>query len=433
MEPLHPAEEEADVERPSNTTLAKREKPAKKARAKRKPRRVSRDDDDDDDDVDGHDHAGPPPSARSRIPLIVGGLFLAGMAATVIPKIARSGHRAKIREHSAATSESEDDSVASMLAEGASEGLAFPPPSPSPPPPCPHPPPPPLPPPPPHPPPPPRPPHPKAPPPSPSPAPSPPIPGEATLESINNRFREGRPSTDLTVVGVSLHQFDETENPDRPWLSCPEFCHGVGQPCGCYFLSDRLSGQVVFADMPKTNRKEIPVWSEKAGGFVWNMGMARLHCAFAGDAGTRARTCSPPGATDQCVPGCTDGFHPWCDGNHPDVWCDGNPWRPNELDQMLSAYRFRKPPYNTYNEIIVDSKYTDERMPDAVEAFFYPLTPACETGSKCSSYVRRIRKAFLREYQLDESKVPLLAFRPGNWEQPFILAPDEILEEEEEY
>lgn len=230
-----------------------------------------------------------------------------------------------------------------------------------------------------------------------------------------------------------MHQFDETENPERPWLSCPEFCHGVGQPCGCFFLSDRLSASVAFADMPKTNQRKIPLWSQKSGGFIWNMGAVRIHCAFPGDAGSRARVCDPPGATEECTPGCTDEWHPWCDGNHPDVWCDGNPWSPNEVETMLSAYRYRKPPWNTFNEFVIDSQYTDRRMPDAVEAFFYPMTDECETSSKCGKYVARIHKAFLREYRLDEDKVPLLALRTDNWNEPFIIAPPQHLEEDEEY
>ena len=120
-------------------------------------------------------------------------------------------------------------------------------------------------------------------PPPPPPSPLAPPPGGQVIERMNFRFREGRPSNDLDWIGVILHQFDESEDPDSAWKRCPDFCHGFGQKCGCAFIKDRLAAQAVMSRMPKTNKGAIPLWSEKMGGVVFKPSSTRLFCAYPGE------------------------------------------------------------------------------------------------------------------------------------------------------
>jgi len=159
---------------------------------------------------------------------------------------------------------------------------------------------------------------------------------------------------------------------------------------------------------------------------------ARASCA--GSGGTRARVCDPPGLSDDCTPGCTDPYHTWCDGvSKADVWCDGDPWAPDMVQTMLEGYRQRGAPYNTYNELVIDAEYSESQLPGAVEAFWYPLTDVCETSTKCKAYTQSMHAKFLKEYELTVEDCPLVGFRLGHWEHPFIAVPPAPPSGEHEY
>lgn len=319
-----------------------------------------------------------------------------------------------------------------LLARGnVSSPPPLPPPSPGPP----HPPPPPSPPP-----------HPVPPPPS----PQAPPPGGQVIERLNFNFRDGKPSNDISAIGVIMHQFDESEDPDMPWKRCPDFCHGFGQKCGCAFIKDRLAAQAIMAQMPRTDKGSIPLWSSKMGGVIFKGSLNRLFCGFPGECvsallraracawnlldqlhacharsgGSRARVCNPPGRSDDCVPGCTDSYHDWCDGHSKmDVWCDGDPWKPEMLSAMLAGYYKRPPPFNTHNELIVDAEYSEAQLPGSIEAFWYPLSSGCETSTKCKAYTERMHAKFLQEYHLTNSDVPIVGLRLDQWRHPFVAVP----------
>lgn len=270
-------------------------------------------------------------------------------------------------------------------------------------------------------------------PPLPPPSPRHPPPGAAVADRLNERFRVARPSNDLRNIGVLLRQFDSTEHPEKPWLPCPEFCRGDRQVCECAFLRDRLSSSVVFADMP--HEGSIPLYEGKRGGVVYNPdpSFTRIFCAYPSDAGSRARVCDPPGPSESCTPGCTDSWHPWCDGNQHDVWCSGNPWSPNMLPTLLEGFMGRQA--STYNEFVLDAAYSVHNLPASVEAFFFPMSDRCvgdghmrledlrDGGTTpCVADVVRSHSRFLLEYGLSADEVPLLAMKLDDWDAPFVPA-----------
>lgn len=266
---------------------------------------------------------------------------------------------------------------------------------------------------------------------------------------LNRRFREGVPSNDLDKIGVLIHQFDETEDPDMPWRRCPQFCHGFGQPCGCNFLKDRMTGSSISRQMPRaSDGHSMPMWSKKAGGIIFRGSSNRIFCAFAGDAGTRARVCDPPGVSDTCTPGCTgeqalykaDGtgeYHPWCKIDKifktNDVWCDGDPWRPDMVQTMLEGFPNREKVGNVepFNEFVFDGEYMERQLPGSIMGFFYPLTDICTSSARCQAYAERQHAKFLKEYRVSVDDYPLLGLRIDNWHAPFVVVDSPLLKEEE--
>ena len=286
-------------------------------------------------------------------------------------------------------------------------------------------------------------------PPPPPPSPVMPPPGGNIADLLNRRFREGQPSNDLDKIGVLVHQFDETEDPDMPWRRCPQFCHGFGQPCGCNFLKDRITGSSLSHDMPKaSDGRSMPIWSKKAGGIIFRPSSNRIFCAFAGDAGTRARICDPPGLSDTCTPGCTgeqslykaDGtgeYHPWCKIDKVykanDVWCDGDPWRPDMVQTMLEGFGNREKVGNVepFNEFVFDGEYAERQLPGSILGFFYPLTDICATSARCQAYAERQHAKFLKEYRVGVEDYPLLGLRIEDWRAPFVAVESPLLNPEE--
>ena len=62
-------------------------------------------------------------------------------------------------------------------------------------------------------------------------------------------------------------------------------------------------------------------------------------------------------------------------------------------------------------------------LPDAIEAFFYPVTGECALDTRCQIHTRAVHQAFLYHYSLDEAQVPLLKLHPqatgAHWDAPF--------------
>lgn len=150
-------------------------------------------------------------------------------------------------------------------------------------------------------------------------------------DNLNTRFASAVPgSGKLSEVGVIMHAFDATEDPQAPWAPCSE-----GNVI-CGFLHDKVSASAVY--IGKTN-----AYTVKYGGVVLNPNIARVNCGYVGDGGTREKTC-PPGAARRCVSGCgilnavserpseagwTHFMSVYCDAAaDTDGWCGGYPWRP---------------------------------------------------------------------------------------------------------
>ena len=200
--------------------------------------------------------------------------------------------------------------------------------------------------------------------------------------------------------GVIIHSTDQTEDPERPWAVCS------ASSLACGFFSDRISASVVY-------KGKTSAYSG-GGGVVVRPQYARLLCGYGGDGGTRGKTCTPPGVSPSCTPGCVtgsdQGWGTWCDpastANPRDGWCDGHPWRPSDMGELLSRDRFSP----NYNEVILDGAYWNAMLPNTIEAMIAsPDDPrAVEQHAK-----------FLSTYGLTAEQVPLLVYSPRDLEAPF--------------
>ena len=194
------------------------------------------------------------------------------------------------------------------------------------------------------------------------------------VDVLNERFRSGRPSNDLTEAGVVVHQFDDAGfntttrvaksggvSKWAPWTPCPK-----GQWCNKF--SDRFSTSVINAGAPYA-------FSAHNGGLVISADTASSGalCAWATDGRSfrAARACIPKEqepfrwsagwqTTEEregCVPGCFNGkanqledtdtpfkgmrSPTWCTAGAPDAWC---PWRPEQLQNSARPDSFRCAP-----------------------------------------------------------------------------------------
>ena len=93
-----------------------------------------------------------------------------------------------------------------------------------------------------------------------------------------------------------------------------------------------------------------------------------------------------------------------------------------ELHQEHGAHYHAPGFHSGYNELILNSRAHNERLPHSVEAFFVPQGHSAVTADL--GYGIRIdvvvaHRAFLRVYGLTAEQVPLLRLDPANWEEPF--------------
>lgn len=167
------------------------------------------------------------------------------------------------------------------------------------------------------------------------------------VDELNSRFRRGkRDGAALAEFGVFLHQFDfmDDDNPSgRPWQpGAGTWIRPDGQRVSSADRGDRISAALINAQMTPEIFGSAPIYSLSLAGLVLSPQHNTLLCSYAYDVDSLERTCSPPGLTSSCTPGCT---HPrgghravnWCSSTRREAVDDEWPcaWRPSETHSML--------------------------------------------------------------------------------------------------
>ena len=257
------------------------------------------------------------------------------------------------------------------------------------------------------------------------PAPKPPPPG--AVARLNEMFRSGRATNSLSSVGIIVHGFDAMEDPLRPWRPCP------ADGGGCAALGDRLSTSIVNGAMHQPHDGAfLPLFGCDNGGLIMRGSSNRLLCSYPGDGGTRGVVCN---GESGCIPGCImPGYSSWCDQHvASSSWCDGKPWPPSKLSQMLGLF-MQAPgeikPTLAYNEVVLDAHTWGRNLPRSVLAIFYPE----HASGEGAYFARSAHKKMLEEYpHLTEDDIPLLVLRLNDWETPFDVAPDGTIDDSYTY
>ena len=198
-------------------------------------------------------------------------------------------------------------------------------------------------------------------------------------QDLNDRWRNGGESNSLAEVGVLIHMFDNLED----WASGRGYA-----PCSsgwCAGRANHMSCSIINARLQK-------VFNGGSGGVILSPLVAKIDCAYGGDGGTQ--NAAGNGCIDYL---CTEEnwFHMGC------------AWPPERIGGMITVMQEHKS-YD-YNEVIVSSKYWDDHLPHMVEAMI-------SGGDGKASEAHR---AFLALYP--ERPIPLVSYRPGNFEMPFEL------------
>ena len=248
-------------------------------------------------------------------------------------------------------------------------------------------------------------------------------PPQSVAERINKRFRDGRPSSHLSEVGVLIHQLDGWERPMTPWIPAEAGkLANAGVTMSASLILRRLQERPDRA-------KDLPLFSAH-GGVVLHPDHAYVLCAYVGDGATQAKVCPPsPRSTTDCIPGCSlpagycdvgemfDPNNPWCLCGLD--WCQGGPrpFAPHDLEtaveRFLSCGNLYDPARgfngvgSGYNEIVLDAQHWAAHLPAVIEAFFF----VSDGGAAKESAARQAHSNFIRTYQLDPNAVPLLELR----------------------
>ena len=142
-------------------------------------------------------------------------------------------------------------------------------------------------------------------------------------------------------------------------------------------------------------------------------------CAYPFDPHTFRFVCTPPGISETCLPACCCGpasMHAGVLSTHT-YYQSAYPLA--ELPSMLEDFVARRPERG-YNEVIVSMARWEQRLPNALSAFFYPNTAACAADNGCERRTREAHARFLSKYP--SSGTPLLTFDPTSWDAPFGIA-----------
>ncbi len=267
----------------------------------------------------------------------------------------------------------------------------------------------------------------------PPPPPLPPIAPVATrlsntdlIKMLNRNFQSTKEAETLERAGVLLRTSDSYDHPDRIWEVCPQTLHGRRFRCWNHTgrvpvtLVNRAHTTVYTAknDRPPlvdgAHGGDMPVDGSGSPGMVVAPGAVKMLCSYWRDGNSWKKSCNPPDASAECVPGCG----PWCKFEK-DRGCS---WRPEQLPQMISQLNH----YNhgeSESEIVLDAHTWQQNLPHSILAF-YLVPPSVPDNDYHSNAERRTRyhyRLFLKTYNLTEVEVPLLSYDLTRLDAPFSL------------
>ena len=183
-------------------------------------------------------------------------------------------------------------------------------------------------------------------------------------EQMAALFESGRPSNDLSEVGLVVHGFDFTEDEQDPWKPCEQEW--------CYNMTRAWSSTIV-------NAKQSSILNPS--GIVFSPSATKVLCSsLASTALSEA-----PG-------------------------CEGAPYRASQLKDMLKkAMHNKQTGFSTSNEVLIDASYYTGHLPASVAAIMFFADATAED----KIIATRAYVALLDKYQVSEAEIPLLKVNRG--------------------
>ena len=277
------------------------------------------------------------------------------------------------------------------------------------------------------------------------------------VQMLNERFLRKPwdvswdPRGELPDAGVLVHGLDGRESHAEPWRPLQPHRPELEDSWTTMFI--KQSGSYIYGAQRDANggANGIPLFPSGMG-LVFRPGTRhgsrsfnRIFCGFGSDAGGRGE-CHP--ASEYCKPGCSSQPQDeYCAMRRPSpteheapeaeesgdagraqlaqgAECGGRPWRPADFGDFLWFHRTS----TGYNEIIIDSRWWDDSLPDSIE-FFLVEGRGRGGGYDINNAIRveNIHANFLETYAdrgITADNFPLVFFDPGNWSAPFALWDD---------
>lgn len=187
-----------------------------------------------------------------------------------------------------------------------------------------------------------------------------------------------------------LRTFDEITHPEKPWEPCPLVWNG--RPLMCGKFGDRFPASIVYPG-------KLQIYSKGAGGFVVRPSAVEILCSYDHDGLTMKpeKTCSPPGVSSTCTPGCG-----WERCPEAPFWRCA--WPANKLKQMMEAHQARTGRAADHNEIVLDAASWVRNLPSTIEAVFI----LSGSEEKYVEVARNVHRDFLTQYRLTDANLPLV-------------------------
>ena len=183
-------------------------------------------------------------------------------------------------------------------------------------------------------------------------------------------FEQGKPSNDLSEVGLLVHGFDFTEDEQDPWKPCEQEW--------CYNMTRAWSSSIV-------NAKQAHIMNPS--GIVFSPSSTVVMCSWH-------------------VANTALSMAPGCDGSEE---AGAHPYPPEELKAMLKKSMHDKDAKLTSNEVLVDSSYYVDNLPSSVAAImFFDDATAEDKIIATKAYV-----ALLDKYEVTEAEIPLIKVNRG--------------------
>jgi hypothetical protein len=229
-----------------------------------------------------------------------------------------------------------------------------------------------------------------------------PIPRDPIIDDLNWRFKNGHITNELRSAGILIKQFDASEDQNSPWRGCPNHVALEGAGQDCYTYGGRFSSTIINADM--FTGREFKLMSREAG-IIFNPQVTKLNCVYGGPVGLRK-------LPDD---GCGEKQY-FCDPireANGDSWCNGQPHEPEHLAHAMAQER------GLNMEVVVNTAFIDEHLPDAVDAFFF-----VKSGTEASR--RRVENAHAKFHEkypffdpFARTAHPLLCLDTSDVDRPF--------------